>query len=269
MKKFNQICADIKNLKIQGASEVAKAGVKAYFLKPSAASRRTLVSLRPTEPALFNAIHFAEKHSLKDILSHFQKAQEKINLEVLKIIKTKKIIFTHCHSNTVVKSLINAKKKGMKFEVYSTETRPLYQGRLTAKQLAKANISVTAYADSAVHEAVKKSSIVLLGADAILKNSVINKVGSAAVAEIAKTHKIPLYIISDSWKFYPQNIKIEERDFHEVWSQAPRHVKVRNPAFESIPRQQITKIISEFGILAYDNFLKQAKKNLTALELFQ
>ena len=65
------------------------------------------------------------------------------------------------------------------------------------------------------------------------------------------------YIVADSWKFYPRSIRIEERDFREVWISAPRKVKVRNPAFELIPKKYITKIISELGILGYDDFLRK------------
>ena len=41
MKKetFNQICKDIKSIKIQGARNVAKAGLKAYQLKPTKDSK--------------------------------------------------------------------------------------------------------------------------------------------------------------------------------------------------------------------------------------
>ena len=34
-----------------------------------------------------------------------------------------------------------------------------------------------------------------------------------------------------------KNIKIEERDFHEVWKRVPKNIKVRNPAFEKIPKK--------------------------------
>ncbi len=80
------------------------------------------------------------------------------------------------------------------------------------------------------------------------------------VAEIAKVHKKPIYIVSDSWKFYPKNIKIEERDFHEVWKRAPKKIKIRNPAFEKIPKKYISGIISEKGILKYSEFIKKSKK---------
>ena len=184
MDKFKQICNDIKSLKIQGATNIAKAAIKAYKLRPSEKTKQILISLRPTEPALFNVLNLAEKNSKNKILAHFQNSKNKINRYVLKIIKNNSIIFTHCHSSAVSNSLIYAKKHGKKFQVYNTETRPLYQGRITSLELAKAKINVTAFVDSAMHEAIKKSNLILLGADAILKSGVVNKIGSTAVVEI-------------------------------------------------------------------------------------
>lgn len=260
MKRFNKICQDIKSVKIQGATNVAKAGIKAYLLNPSTKTKKKLFSLRPTEPALFNALNLLEKNSPEKIISHFDKSQDKINNYVNKKIKNNFIVYTHCHSSSVSKSLIYSKKKGKKFKVYNTETRPLYQGRRTARELAKEKIKVINFVDSAMHEAIKNSDIIFLGADAILKSGVINKIGSTSVAEIAKVHKKPLFIVSDSWKFYPKNIKIEERDFHEVWKRVPKNIKVRNPAFEKIPKKYISGIISEKGILKHSEFIKKSKK---------
>lgn len=260
MKGFEKICQDIKSIKIQGATNVAKAGIKAYLMKPSKETKKKLFSLRPTEPALFNALNLIDKTLPSKVISHFDKSQEKINKYVNKKIMNKSIVYTHCHSSTISKSLIYAKKKGKKFEVYNTETRPLYQGRKIARELSKEKIKVTTFVDSGMHEAIKNCNLVLLGADAILKSGVINKIGSAVVADIARVHKKPLYIVSDSWKFYGKNIKLEERDFHEVWKRIPKNVKVKNPAFEKIPKKYISAIISEKGILKYSLFLRKAKK---------
>jgi len=102
-------------------------------------------------------LDLAEKGvELKKIQAHFSDAQEKINRKVLKLIKNGDVIFTHCHSTNVAKALIYAKKKGKRFEVYNTETRPLYQGRKTARQLRKAKIKVTMFIDSAVEVAMDK-----------------------------------------------------------------------------------------------------------------
>jgi ribose 1,5-bisphosphate isomerase len=260
MKKTDKIFKDIKNIKIQGATNIAKAAFLAYSLSPTKKTKEKLLSLRPTEPMLMHTLAFMDKFPKEKVLSHFSDSQYKINKLVFKIIPKDAAIYTHCHSTNVVKALIYAKEHGKSIHVYNTETRPLFQGRITAKELANANIPVTHFVDSAFNLAIAKSDILLLGADAILKDKVINKIGSDAIAELAYLHKKPLYIVADSWKYASKNVPIEERDFKEVWAKAPKHIKVKDPAFSSIDKKYVKKIISELGILSYSEFIKKAKK---------
>lgn len=265
-KRFNQIVSDIKTIKIQGARNIAKSALKAYSLVPSKKSKAILLSSRPTEPMMENVLDMAEKSSYSDILKHFNDAQDKINKNTLKLIKNNDVIFTHCHSTNVVNSLIYAKNKGKKFEVYNTETRPLYQGRKTSKQLKKAGIKVTMFIDSALgialekQQGTKKVDKIFLGSDALLKTGIINKVGSKLIAQIARINKIPVYIIADSWKFTKTKVPIEQRGLNEVWDKAPKNIKIKNPAFEFVPKNLIKGIITEHGILSYDKFVKKMLK---------
>jgi ribose 1,5-bisphosphate isomerase len=267
-KRVEKIIRDIKDIKIQGARRIAREALRAYTLVPTESTKRKLLSARPTEPMLMNVLHRLEKQPYKEILRHFDSAQEKINKNTLRLIKKDDVIFTHCHSTNVLNSLIYAKKKKKKFEVYNTETRPLFQGRKTARELKKAKIKVTMFVDSAVGVALsreqetRKVDKVFLGADALLKKGVVNKIGSEVIAQLARKEKIPVYIIADSWKYTPKKIKLEERDFHEVWKKLSRNskIKVRNPAFEFVPKKYIKAVVSEYGILSYGEFLKKVKK---------
>jgi len=264
--KFNKISKDIKSIKIQGARNIAIAGFKAYKLIPTQSSKNKLLSLRPTEPMLENILKKADKLTYQQLIKTLKQKQEIINKQTFKLIKNNSVIFTHCHSSTVIQALIYAKNKHKKFEVYNTETRPLYQGRKTAKELKKAGIKVTMFTDSAVAIALtktqqtKKANLILLGADAILKKGIINKTGSGVITQIAKSNKIPTYILTDSLKYSSKRTKIEQRDFEEVWKQAPKSIKIKNPAFEFIKRKFITGIISELGNLKYKEFLRKVKK---------
>jgi ribose 1,5-bisphosphate isomerase len=266
-KRFEKICKDIKTLKVQGAESVAIAGLKAYSLLPEEKSIKKLLSLRATEPALRNALQYAKKFSVAAALKHFKDSEQKTDKLIPKIIKQNSVIFTHCHSSTVVDGLIYAKKHGKKFEVFNTETRPLFQGRKTAKELARAGIKVTTIIEAGARAAIvkdsllKEANLVLLGADAILEDgSVINKIGSGMFAEIAFNHKVPVYIATDAWKFSQRKIKIEERNFKEIWKNAPAHVRIKNPAFEIVEAKYIKAIISELGILKPEDFVRKIKK---------
>ncbi|MGV8142535.1 MAG: translation initiation factor eIF-2B [Candidatus Pacearchaeota archaeon] len=263
MDSFSKVCKDISSIKIQGATNVAKAGLNAYCLKPTKSTIKKLISLRPTEPALRNALAFAEKSSVENALNHFANAQEFINYYALKIISKNSRIMTHCHSKTLELALVSAHKSGKIFSVLNLETRPLMQGHITARNLLKKGIDVTMSVDSAMHLEIKQCDIVILGADAVTKKGVLNKIGSGAIAELAHQHKKPVYIITDSWKFSNNSVPIEERSNKEVWKNHPKKIKIINPSFELIKPKFITAIISELGILKYDIFLKEAKNSIS------
>lgn len=257
---FNKICKDIRSIKIQGATNIAKKAFYASKLFPGKKYKQKLISLRPTEPMLFNVLNLLDKLSYNDLVKLLESNQKEINKNLLKIIKRNPIIFTHCHSSNVISALIYAKKKHKRFQVYNSETRPLFQGRKTAKELNNNHINVTMFIDSEIGTLLddKKIDLVLLGSDAILDNGVINKVGSSMFAEVAYFNKVPVYIIADSLKYSKTKINIEERSPKEVWKN--NDIKIKNPAFDFVKKKYITAIISEFGVLKYDEFLKIVKK---------
>jgi len=260
-EKFEKICNDIKRIKIQGAESVAIASLKAYGLIPANASIKKLSSLRPTEPALKNALYYAKRFSVEDALKHFLDSEYAANKLVLNIVKDDSVIFTHCHSSSVIDSLIYAKNHGKRFSVLNTETRPLLQGRKTSRELAKRGINVVTMVDSAARLEIKKADMMIIGCDAILRDgSVVNKIGSGMFAEIAHNAGKKVYIITDSWKFSPKPVKIEERNFQEIWKTSLKHLKIENPAFEKVDAKDITAIISELGILKPKEFVREVKR---------
>lgn len=265
-KRFNKIIADIKAVNIQGARNVARAALEAYTLLPNPRSRKKLLAARPTEPMMHHVLDLASRLPKEKILAHFDEAQEAINGFTLSLFPKRKkvVVMTHCHSTNVVGTLLHAKANNRVIRVRNLETRPLYQGRKTAKDLAKQNIPVTTYVDSAMRLALLgeskkegRASFVLLGADALTDEGVINKIGSAAIAELASSHRIPVYIVADSWKYTKRSLPIEKRPLNEVWNAAPRHVKINNPAFEFVPKRYITGIITEHTKESYDKFVKE------------
>lgn len=267
-KRFEKILRDIEDVKIQGARNIAKQALIAYNLIPKKSSKTKLLSLRPTEPMLKNVLSLADKYPIEEILKHFDSSHEDIKINSLKIIDNLDLIFTHCHSSSVVDSLIYAKKKNKNFSVYNTETRPLFQGRKTAKELREAGIQVTMFVDSAIgvalskEQGTKQPDKVFLGADALLKKGIINKIGSEIICRIAKENNIPVYIFADSWKFSKTPVKLEKRDWKEVWKTHKKRInlKIENPAFEFVPKKYIKGVVTEFGVLDYNQFLKRIKK---------
>jgi len=269
----------IKELKIQGAANISTAGILALesvtkkAKKPSEVekARKKLISARPTEPELENYLNYittyhrdhTKKETLKEIkrlLTEKKKINSKIFTNGAKLIDKGDIIFTHCHSSTVIGIIKKAKPK--KIQVYITETRPRLQGRITSKDLAKLKIPVTHFVDSAARIALKESDIMLIGADSITYNRVYNKIGSELMALTAKNYHVPVYICASLWKFNHHRETIEERSPKEIWQRPPKGVKVKNYAFEKINFSLIKGIICEEGVLRPKKFVKRARKLL-------
>jgi ribose 1,5-bisphosphate isomerase len=300
-KQFLKTVSDIQSIKIQGAKAVAKAGAQSLqyilidakknnqdantILQQLNSAKNLLFSARPTEPALRNAINniLSETQSPKNLttieiankinarinetLSYFNNSEIKIADHASRKIRSGMVIFTHCHSSTVTNAIIKAHKDKKRFFVRNTETRPLFQGRITATELAKEGIPVTHYIDSAARIALKEADIFFIGADAITAEGyVINKVGSEMFATIANEYDIPVYVLSHSWKFDPMTVfgfeePIEERHAREVWKKPPKGVTIHNHAFEKVHPKRITGIISELGIHSPANFVEELRQN--------
>lgn len=259
-------------MRIQGAENIAKAGLHAFSLIPTEESIKKISSLRPTEPMLFNSLALAKKYGPKTVMEYIETADEEIAKEGAKLVKNNSIIFTHCHSSSVVNILKLAKKQGKKFQVFNTEARPLLQGRITSEELAKSKIKVTTFVDSLAaialtkNKFLRKSNFMLIGADAVLSDEkdhflgVINKIGSGMFAEIAHEHKIPVYIATDSLKLSRKPIKIEKRSQREVWNERSDYINTLNYVFEKVEPKYIDRIVCEFGALTPLKLIRKAEK---------
>jgi methylthioribose-1-phosphate isomerase len=147
--------------------------------------------------------------------------------------------------------------------VIANETRPYLQGaRLTAYEMVQEGIPVTLITDSMAGHLMSRGEVdvVVVGADRIAANGdTANKIGTYALAVLAKRHGIPFYVAAPLSTFdtsIPDGTKIpiEERGADEVtgyretrW--APQGVSVRNPAFDVTPAELITGIITERGVV--------------------
>lgn len=109
---------------------------------------------------------------------------------------------------------------------------------------------------------------IFVGADRIASNGdAANKIGTYSLAVLAKYHKVPFYVVAPLSTFdfnikTGREIPIEERPADEVRSVmgrriAPRNVKVYNPAFDVTPKELITAIITEEGIIKGANEIKR------------
>ena len=279
---------EIKSLKIQGATAVARASLQALgefgkdqnFPNLQKAARK-LGAARPTEPLARNCLAYVlwqvkRGKSLPTAVDLMLARLADIETEIVnhgvKLIKPDMKILTHCHSSTVVRILKIARQQKINFSVYLTETRPKFQGRITAKKLTQIGIEAIMITDSAAaytlsHLDKIEIDLVLVGADAIaIDGSCLNKIGSYALALASQEAKIPFYIASSLLKFdaagkTASEIKIEERSPGEVWQNRPKNLRIINPAFDPVPVGKITAYVTEFGLMKPGAIKKQIAKN--------
>lgn len=275
-----KIISEIKNLKIQGARAVALAGLKAMEaviktakdIKEVKTYSQKIASARPTEPSLRNAITYvimkveqagnlqaAKKVGIAACAEYRKRLEESLDMiaEIgAGLIEDGDTILTHCHASSVMVILKRAKKKGKKFDVIVTETRPLYQGLITAKELLAAKIPVIYCVDSAIGWVMKKVDKVLVGCDAILADgSIVNKIGTFPIAITAKAFSTPFFVSAGTYKFDPQTVLgireiIEERAPKEIIEEKKlKGAKIINPAFDITPPEYIHALITEKGII--------------------
>lgn len=281
----------IKRLEIQGARNIAIEAIKSLesgtkqsnaetkqeFLKELFEAKEILFASRSTEPLMRNAVRYiiqavessneTDVSGLVDIVSkvtskfleRLKQSKQKIASVGSNRISDGSKVLTHCHSSTVMKILKQAKSDGKQFELFCTESRPVFQGRLTAKEMVDAGIKTTMFVDSAVRHFINTVDFVVVGADAITsEGNVINKIGTSMIALAAKEARTPFYVATELLKFNPATVlgdyeKIEERNPKEVWDSAPEGLVIKNPAFDVTRRDFIHGIICEEGIVAPDS----------------
>lgn len=259
----------IENVEIQGATNVAEAGVRLLrsLAQEGVDEARMdevtdrLKSARPTEPFLFNCVRIARETGEYDrVLGQIEK-QDSIDENGAPLVEEGDTVYTHCHSSSVTSVLRTAaERRG--FRVRVTETRPLYQGRETARELAETDIPVRFYVDSGGRIALREADIMMIGADAVLNNGkVINKIGSEMFAEVARRYDVPVYVVTNSWKYDPLSsfgyeTEIERRAAEEVWKDPPEGVDVVNYAFERIDPEKVDGVVSELGVHEPEEFVE-------------
>ncbi len=275
----------------------SKAENRENLMKELEASAEDLRKTRPTAVNLFWAIDRVMKKAketpgTKEVLIQavVAEAQRMANEDVevnrkmgkhgASLIEDGDTVLTHCNAGSlatvdygtalgVVRAAI---EEGKNVKVISCETRPKLQGaRLTCYELIRDKIPVTLITDTMVGYVMSKGLVdkVVVGADRVVKDAVLNKIGTYNVAVLASEHDIPFYVAAPMSTMdqsrTSEDAIIEERGPKEVTNVrseriAPEGIKVLNPAFDITPLVYVDAIITEEGILVPEVLLKPKLK---------
>jgi len=264
----------------------SKALTKEELLSEMLSSAKLLRETRPTGVNLFwavdrmmNKVREARIHSVEG-LKHLvvteaarvadgdAEANGKIGEYGSKLIADGDTVLTHCNAGalatveygTALGVIRAAWDQGKKISVIATETRPKLQGaRLTAYELKSMGVPFTLITDNMVGYVMSKRMVskVIVGADRIVKDAIVNKIGTYSIAVLAHEHRTPFYSAAPLTSFdlnhSAKDVVIEERNPEEVTKigsmmVAPEGTKALNPAFDITPMKYVTAIICEKGV---------------------
>lgn len=158
-------------------------------------------------------------------------------------------------SSTVIEAL----RRGGPREVLCAESRPLCEGVQAAMALAREGLKVRLGVDALVFGRVKEVDLVMVGADAVTAQGVVNKVGTYPLAVMAHHEGRPLYVLAGPEKLLPPELegafRIEARPPDEV--ARVKGLKVENVYFDLTPLELITSFVTPRGLIDPQAFLSE------------
>ena len=110
------------------------------------------------------------------------------------------VVMTHSASSTVHEVIVHTPPE----RVVCTTSEPVGEGRGLAEQLREEGLTVELVDDSDAEHAVETVNLLLVGADTVFRDgSLVNKVGTAGLAETAKKAGIPVLVACEVIKLSP------------------------------------------------------------------
>jgi len=278
----------------------SKASDKNELLEQMQESAQFLKATRPTGVNLFWAVErilekiaqtpSASTSALKNlVLNEAQRiadedaeANRKMGEYGSKLINDADTILTHCNAGalatvdygTALGVIRAAWEQGKRISVIATETRPKLQGaKLTAYELKTLGIPFKLITDNMVGYVMSKRMVnsVFVGADRIVKDAVINKIGTFSIAVLAHEHEVPFYVAAPLSTFdlnhAAEDVVIEERNPEEVTKIgskrfAPHGTMVLNPAFDITPMKYVAAVVCEKGVFSPEELRKAFHTNM-------
>jgi len=137
--------------------------------------------------------------------------------------------------------------------VFVMESRPLFEGRQTARALMKMGHRAVLVSDASIGIFIKEIDSAFVGADSILSDgTLINKIGSYPLAACCAASRKNFYTVTSILKYdsenTPENFINKEESANEIY--ANPEFEVRNFYYDKVDPRLITAIITEIGTVS-------------------
>ena len=157
-------------------------------------------------------------------------------------------ILVHSYSGMLYQSLKNVLKR---LNIYCTESRPAFEGRFLAEKLAAhTNHKIYLIADIAAFSVLPRVEITAFGCDAITPRGIVNKLGTATIAEIAQRQGRMNYFIGTSEKVledWNDDFLLRHGSREEIYK-GNLPVQIENYYFDLTPPPYVGGLFLETGL---------------------
>ena len=232
----------------RGAEELRLLAAKLEAAQPSMAAVRNVARLcaqlliEGREPGLV----FQEMR--RDLAG----APEKIARNGLKVIQGTPTVVTLSRSAAVVALLTFLHARGRLAGAFVLESRPAFEGRRTAAELAGTGIAAKLVVDALGPSLVRQADAVVVGADSVLRDgALVNKIGTYPLALAAKAAGKPFYATCEVLKIDAAHTAMTlpppvQRPPEEL--DPPPSVGAMNVYFDLTPSELVTSYITDKGV---------------------
>jgi translation initiation factor 2B subunit (eIF-2B alpha/beta/delta family) len=204
----------------------------------AAAARRALAEA-PDPPAARAALSAAARAFRERLEAHEEAAAR----HAAALLHRARVIMTHSRSGTVLRALAFLAREGHPLEVICPFSEPGGEGRRMAEDVAAQGHSALLLPDLVALQWLPEVDLVLVGADAWDAEGIVNKVGTRAIARLARAFGRPCWAVTVSEKRWPP-----EAGLHPARRPAPLPRSAEEARwFEFIPYAELTGLIREDG----------------------
>jgi methylthioribose-1-phosphate isomerase len=124
------------------------------------------------------------------------------------------------------------------------------EGVRLARALAREGVPVTLSSDAALMGQLEDVDLVVVGADAFVPGGFANKVGTSALARLARLAGRSFIVLADTEKILPLALapffRLPTRAGREIARAAPG-LTVENPYFDCTPYRLVSGVVTEKG----------------------
>ena len=111
-----------------------------------------------------------------------------------------KSVLVHSNSSLLLASLQSVAPS---LSIFCTESRPAFEGRLLAETLSRTHHRVCLVSDMAAFSMIARVDALAFGCDSITSRGIVNKIGTAPLAQAARIEGKRNYFVATSEKWLP------------------------------------------------------------------